>query len=247
MKYTILPYDDSLAHGPLRYLIDKDSDISELPTDCSVGSKVVVAESGNTYLLNNQHEWKKQITSSGDESGGSSLLRPAMTTPAISVDVEATHYDRSNFDGAVVERAFVLGQDEDNFAAISSKPFSVTLTYTRKTDSQEATETIVVPTTYMSEPKYHNIEHPSIRMYGNSGLYSCIDEEHPENNIIIGLEPIWDESYTAYSHHNLYIMPRGQAKIGTNFHIEISEIEWQTITDEFILAYYIMSNLRNGQ
>lgn len=56
MKYTILPYDDSLAHGPLRYLIDKDSDISELPTDCSVGSKVVVAESGNTYLLNNQHE-----------------------------------------------------------------------------------------------------------------------------------------------------------------------------------------------
>lgn len=56
MKYTTLPYDDSLTHGLQRYIVDKEVDINELPTNCSVGSKAIVAESGKTYLLNNAHE-----------------------------------------------------------------------------------------------------------------------------------------------------------------------------------------------
>ena len=56
MKYTTLPYDDSLTHGLQRFIVDKDEDIEELPTNISVGSKAIIAESGDTYLLNNQHE-----------------------------------------------------------------------------------------------------------------------------------------------------------------------------------------------
>ena len=177
------------------------------------------------------------------ESGGGgsgALLRPAMTTPAISVDVEATHNDVMNVDGAVVENVFALDPTTDPWRAISSNQFSVTLTYTRKTDSQEVTETIVVPTAYNSENI--NIDHPSINMYGQTALYSYVDSEHPESNILIGLEGVLDESNN-YSHHNLVIIPRGQAKLGTNVHIEISEIEWQTLTDEFELAYYVVSHV----
>ena len=56
MKYTTLPYDDSLTHGPVRIIVDKESDIKDLPTDFSIGSKAIVAESGRTYLLNNEQE-----------------------------------------------------------------------------------------------------------------------------------------------------------------------------------------------
>ncbi len=65
MKYTILPYDDSQAYGLQRYLVDKEDDIKELSTNCGIGSKAIVAESGNTYLLNNEHKWKLQAVSSG--------------------------------------------------------------------------------------------------------------------------------------------------------------------------------------
>lgn len=56
MPYTIIPYDDSLAHDLVRIIIDKDSDISELPTDFNIGSKAIVVESGNVYFLNSEHK-----------------------------------------------------------------------------------------------------------------------------------------------------------------------------------------------
>ena len=56
MKYTNLPYDDSQAYGLQKYLVDSADDIKDLPTNCAVGSKAIVANGGVTYLLNNKHE-----------------------------------------------------------------------------------------------------------------------------------------------------------------------------------------------
>lgn len=56
MSYTIIPFDNSFAHGLVRIIVDKDSDVDEVPKTFSVGSKVIVAESGKTYLLNNKRE-----------------------------------------------------------------------------------------------------------------------------------------------------------------------------------------------
>ena len=70
MKYTILPYDDTQAHGLNRYIVDEVSDIETLPAYIQPGSKAIVANSGDVYLLNNEHKWIKQPTSSGGGSGG---------------------------------------------------------------------------------------------------------------------------------------------------------------------------------
>ena len=56
MSYTILAYDDSKIYNLSRFLVDKASDIKDLPTDCAPGSKAIVAENGSVFLLNNNHE-----------------------------------------------------------------------------------------------------------------------------------------------------------------------------------------------
>lgn len=51
------------------FLCDYESDIADLPTNRGPGSTARVVESGNIYVLNNNHEWIKQPKDSG---GGSS-------------------------------------------------------------------------------------------------------------------------------------------------------------------------------
>ena len=69
-KYTNLAYNDSQVYNLQRYLVDEVSDIQDLPTNCGPGSKAIVAATGDSYLLNNKHEWKKQLVSTGGNSGG---------------------------------------------------------------------------------------------------------------------------------------------------------------------------------
>lgn len=52
------------------FLCDYESDIADLPTNRGPGSTARVVESGNVYVLNNNHEWIKQPKDSG--GGGSS-------------------------------------------------------------------------------------------------------------------------------------------------------------------------------
>jgi hypothetical protein len=41
------------------YVCDYESDVSDLPTHKSAGSKATVIESGNVYILNSYGVWKK--------------------------------------------------------------------------------------------------------------------------------------------------------------------------------------------
>lgn len=68
MSYTILAYDDSKIYNLSRFLVDTASDMKSLPTDCAPGSKAIVAENGSVFLLNNNHEWKKQTFNGGGDS-----------------------------------------------------------------------------------------------------------------------------------------------------------------------------------
>ena len=56
MSYTILAYDDSKIYSLSRFLVDSSSDIKDLPSNCAPGSKAIVANTGDIYLLNNQNE-----------------------------------------------------------------------------------------------------------------------------------------------------------------------------------------------
>ena len=84
MKYTILPYDDTLTQGLSRYIVDEVSDIEDLPGNIQAGSKVIVANTGETYLLNNSHEWRLQPTAEGGSSGeGASQEEVAQTIETV--------------------------------------------------------------------------------------------------------------------------------------------------------------------
>jgi hypothetical protein len=54
------------------FYCDYESDVSDLPTNRGVGSKAIVIETGNVYLLNGQHQWILQPTtgSGGNTDGG---------------------------------------------------------------------------------------------------------------------------------------------------------------------------------
>jgi hypothetical protein len=52
------------------YICDYESDIADLPVNKSAGSTAKVVETGNTYMLNNFHQWILQPDSGGTSSGG---------------------------------------------------------------------------------------------------------------------------------------------------------------------------------
>lgn len=54
------------------FLCDFESDIKDLPTNRGPGSIAKVVETGNIYILNNNHEWVKQPQNSFSSGGGSS-------------------------------------------------------------------------------------------------------------------------------------------------------------------------------
>lgn len=53
------------------YIVDVESDISEVPTDAPAGSKCFVIGNSATYMLNHQKRWIKVNLSSGGGGGSS--------------------------------------------------------------------------------------------------------------------------------------------------------------------------------
>jgi hypothetical protein len=56
------------AYGVKEYICDTNTDVDLLPLDDTPGSSVLVIDSGDLYILNSKHEWKKQ--GGGSSSGG---------------------------------------------------------------------------------------------------------------------------------------------------------------------------------
>lgn len=59
------------AYGVNHYVIDTEDEVSNLPTDCAMGSAATVIATGNNYILNGQKAWVKQPESSSSSSSGS--------------------------------------------------------------------------------------------------------------------------------------------------------------------------------
>lgn len=73
MGYTRLPYGRS-SYGFGEFVVDEISDIDDLPTGGTPGSKAVVANAGVEYILNNRHQWVP-YSSGGSNSGGETVTQ----------------------------------------------------------------------------------------------------------------------------------------------------------------------------
>lgn len=47
-----------ITPGLVELVIDKESDLTSVPTHYAPGSVCIVIESSNVYMLNNEKEWK---------------------------------------------------------------------------------------------------------------------------------------------------------------------------------------------
>lgn len=54
MGYSTFNYD---ANDYMEFVCDTESDISNLSTDCAIGSIAFVIEGAKVYMLNNSREW----------------------------------------------------------------------------------------------------------------------------------------------------------------------------------------------
>lgn len=59
------------GYGPKKFIVDLESDMSNLPTNVPPGSIAFVIEKSTYYMLNNQKRWVKVNLSTGTGSGGS--------------------------------------------------------------------------------------------------------------------------------------------------------------------------------
>lgn len=57
------------VYGLMKYFIDTENEVAELPKDRQPGSTALVKESGNTYMLDSQGVWNLLKNSSGGSSG----------------------------------------------------------------------------------------------------------------------------------------------------------------------------------
>ena len=67
--FSVLANRKKIAYGQKDFILDFETDITELPTDCEVGSTAFVIESSKTYMLNHQKHWVKVNLSSGSGGG----------------------------------------------------------------------------------------------------------------------------------------------------------------------------------
>lgn len=62
------------AYGVKEYICDTNADVDLLPLDDVPGSSALVIDSGDLYILNSKHEWKRQGGGSGSSSGDTAEL-----------------------------------------------------------------------------------------------------------------------------------------------------------------------------
>lgn len=68
--YSLISHKGVYNEAVREYIVDLETDISELPTDVPAGSKCFVIDNSVTYMLNHRKQWIKVNLSSG--GGGSS-------------------------------------------------------------------------------------------------------------------------------------------------------------------------------
>lgn len=70
MGYKIVKQNDDITYNVCDFIVDAEADISSVPTTCEAGSKIYVAGTSDTYILNTLKQWIKQINSGGGGGGG---------------------------------------------------------------------------------------------------------------------------------------------------------------------------------
>lgn len=60
-----------VAYGIQNFVLDYESDVAKLPTNKAVGSSAYVLESGNTYYINSNKEWKRGVGAPSNGGGSS--------------------------------------------------------------------------------------------------------------------------------------------------------------------------------
>ena len=57
--YSLYANDDNISYGIQKFVLDTDSDITNLPVDIKPGSSALIINSSNIYVLNHEKKWIK--------------------------------------------------------------------------------------------------------------------------------------------------------------------------------------------
>lgn len=68
--FSILANDGKVVHGQKNFIVDFETDITDLPASCSVGSTAFVIESSQYYMLNHYGQWIAVTLGSSGGGGG---------------------------------------------------------------------------------------------------------------------------------------------------------------------------------
>lgn len=69
--FSILRNSGKPTYGVKDFIVDFESDVPTLPTDCPVGSVAFVIEKSQYYMLNHAQNWVKVNLNNGGTGGGS--------------------------------------------------------------------------------------------------------------------------------------------------------------------------------
>lgn len=69
MSFRIL---GQYSYGKVVYLCDDTEDLTKLPKYCEPGCKALIANTSETYILNNAHKWVKFSSSNKNSSNNNS-------------------------------------------------------------------------------------------------------------------------------------------------------------------------------
>lgn len=68
--YSLISNRGKVTYNIQRFVVDLETDISNLPTDGAPGSTAFVIENGSRYMLTNDKVWKLLPVSNSGSSGG---------------------------------------------------------------------------------------------------------------------------------------------------------------------------------
>lgn len=66
MGYCVIRNNNKYIYNLVEIICDLDSDVTDIPTTFSPGSKIFVVDSSSYYMLNASKEWKKLAATTGE-------------------------------------------------------------------------------------------------------------------------------------------------------------------------------------
>lgn len=64
--FSIFSNSEKVRYGQKEFVVDFESDVATLPTNCEPGSKALVIETSQYYMLNHNKQWVKVYLTSGN-------------------------------------------------------------------------------------------------------------------------------------------------------------------------------------